>query len=198
MTKPETRVGNRIREIRRARDITLQTLASRTGLTTGYLSKLERGLANPPIATLSSIAAALGNSVVDLLDETDGDVRLSIVPPDERRPVTRDGSTYGYHYDALAYRVRNKVMDPFLITMTPHPTDNTMFSHAGEEMLYVLEGDIQFFHGEERHLLGPGTCLYFDASIPHRAQCAGERPARALVVIVSRGAPKQRPANFRN
>ena len=198
MTKPETRVGNRIREIRSAREITLQTLASRTGLTTGYLSKLERGLANPPIATLSSIAAALGNSVVDLLDDTDGNARLSIVLPEERRPVTRDGSTYGYHYDALAYKIRHKVMEPFLITMTPHPTDNTVFSHAGEEMLYVLEGDIEFFHGEERHRLGPGTCLYFDASIPHRAQCAGERPARALVAIVGKEQTGEKQARPRS
>lgn len=193
MTKPEERVGSRIRALRGARAITLQTLASRTGLTTGYLSKLERGLANPPIATLSRIAAALGNSVVDLLDDADGSTRLSIVPPEERRPVTRDGSTYGYHYDALAYKLRNKSMEPFLITMTPNPTDSTVFSHAGEEMLYVLEGDIEFFHGEERHRLGAGTCIYFDASIPHRAQCAGKQPARALVVIVA-GEPADRKA----
>lgn len=59
-----------------------------------------------------------------------------------------------------------------------------MFRHAGQELFFVLEGEIRFVHGEEEHLVGPGDCLFFDADHPHRAYARGAGPARALAVIV--------------
>jgi len=187
MNQAGAQVGNKIRQVRQARGITLQTLARRTGLTTGYLSKIERDLANPPIATISRIATALGVGITELIDEPSAENKLSIVTPSQRMAITRDGEAFGYYYESLAYALRNKLMEVFLITLVPHAEDDTFFSHEGEEMMFVLEGEMEFFYGEERHLVGEGTCLYFDSSVSHRGQCVGEREAKVLVVIASPG-----------
>ena len=143
-------IGDRIRQARRAKSITLETLSRRTGLTTGYLSKIERNLNNPPIATISRIATALGVKITDFFEDPFERQRLSIVGPDERKSVTRDGSLFGYYYQALAHKVNDKTMEPFLITLIPHPTDTTFFTHEGEEMMFVLEGEMEFSYGEEK------------------------------------------------
>lgn len=188
----EKEVGQKIRNLRNAKSITLDVMARRTGLTTGYLSKIERGLNNPPIATLSRIAAALGIKVSDIFEDFDVDTKLSIVGRDERRPITRDGKLFGYYYEALAYRKHNKLMEPFVITLIPNATDKNMFVHDGEEMMFVLKGTMEFVYGEERHIINEGGCVYFDSSVPHRGQCAGDSEAKVLVVISSQPVPNGR------
>ena len=100
-------LGERIRQARRKKSITLDTLARRTGLTTGYLSKIERNLNNPPIATISRIATALGVKLTDFFQEVAQPRRLSIVRPDERKSITKDGSLFGYYYQALAHEYQS-------------------------------------------------------------------------------------------
>jgi transcriptional regulator with XRE-family HTH domain len=176
-------LGERIRQARAKRSITLETLARRTGLTTGYLSKIERNLNNPPIATISRIATALGVKITDFFEDTSKPRRLSIVRPDERKSVTKDGSLLGYYYQALAHEYHDKCMEPFLITLIPHPTDKTFFTHEGEEMMFVLDGTMKFSCGEEEYIVEAGTCLYFDASVPHRGQSASDKEAKVLVIV---------------
>src|SRR5207244_2520419 len=64
----EVDVGERLRELRRIRRCTLRTIADRSGLSESFLSQVERGRANASIASLRSIADALGVSVADLFE----------------------------------------------------------------------------------------------------------------------------------
>jgi transcriptional regulator with XRE-family HTH domain len=73
-------VGNRIREMRVERNLTLQALAERTGLSSSMLSLVERGKTSPSIGTLVAISYALGVHMTDLFDD-DG--------AEEREPVVR-------------------------------------------------------------------------------------------------------------
>jgi quercetin dioxygenase-like cupin family protein len=75
-------------------------------------------------------------------------------------------------------------MEPFVITLHPNCPDRRMFVHRGEEMLFLLEGQIEMTYADGRYAIKePGTCIYIDASIPHRADCLGEVEARLLVVV---------------
>ncbi len=179
----EDQVGARIRKLRRGQGVTLETVALRSGLSKGYLSKVERGLKSPPISTLSRIAVALGLDIAAFFERDGADLKCSIVRQDERQPITRDGSLFGYYYEAIAHPYHRKAMEPFIITLTPHATDKTIFSHEGEEMMLVLEGKMLFYFGEERHLMAEGDCVYFDSGVPHRGECSGEKEAKVLVVI---------------
>lgn len=181
----EDQIGAKIRRLRRRRNLTLQATAEKSGLTKGYLSKVERGLKSPPIATLSRIAQALNADMAEFFERSDDGRKCTIVRRDERKPVNLDGQLFGYHYEALAYRYHRKMMEPFLITLTPNATDRTIFSHEGEEMMIVLEGRMLFYFGDERHVCDEGDCIYFDSGVPHRGECVGDWEAKVLVVIYS-------------
>jgi transcriptional regulator with XRE-family HTH domain len=178
----ERQLGATIRGLREQKGMTLETLAQRTGMTKGYLSKVERGRKSPPISTLSRIAAALNATIADFFERTEEPSRCTITRRHERKPITRNGALFGYHYEAIAHRHHAKKMEPFVITLVPHAKDRTIFSHPGEEMMMVLEGKMLFFFSDQRHVLNEGDCVYFDSGVPHRGQCLGDGEAKVLVV----------------
>jgi transcriptional regulator with XRE-family HTH domain len=180
----EIKLAQKIRRLRLEKTITLDRLARKTGFTKGYLSKLENAKKNPPIATLSKIAKALGIEITDFFDKGTNGRAYCIVRKGERKPVIRDGTLFGYHYESIAYRKHHKRMEPFIITLIPHTTDHTIFDHKGEELMFVIEGKMRVFLGNERYILKEGDCVYFDSSIPHRGECVGHREAKVLVVIL--------------
>lgn len=181
----EDQIGKKIRYLRRKSRVTLQKLALTTGFTKGYLSKIERGIKIPPIATLSKIANALNTEVADFFETKRGETKCSIVHKDERRAVVRDGSSFGYHYEAIAYKKHDKIMNPFIITLIPRAKDQTIFSHEGQELMFVLKGTMEFWFDEDRHIVKAGDCIFFDSEVPHRGQCLGNKEAKVLVVIYS-------------
>lgn len=178
-------IGEKIRKIRKDTKTTLDTLAVRTGLTKGYLSKIERGLQSPPIATLSKIASALNVDITIFFERKDHEVKCSIVRKDERRPIAQRGNIFGYNYETIAHKKHNKVMNPFIITLIPHADDQTIFRHEGQELMYILQGAMEFWYGDERYVLGEGDCVYFDSEVAHRGQCCGDVESKVLVVIYS-------------
>jgi len=180
----EQELGSQIRSLRRQQGMTLDDLAGEAGLSKGYLSKLERGLKTPPISTLANIARALSVEIAEFFRTGVERPRLTLVRAGDRTRVRNVGANFGYFYESLADRFHEKKVEPFIITMTPGAKEHPLFSHRGQEMIFVLEGRMLFYFGQERHVCEPGDCLYFDASEEHRAECVGPDVARALVVVV--------------
>ena len=181
----EKKIAEKIRNLRSEKNITLDYLGQKTGFTKGYLSKLENAKKVPPIATLSKIARALGVEIADFFDKEKNHVAYSMVRKSERKPVIRDGTLFGYHYESIAYKKHHKKMEPFIITLIPHAKDHTIFDHRGEELMFVLEGKIKVFLRDEIHFLEEGDCLYFDSGNPHRGECIGDKEAKVLIVAFS-------------
>ncbi|MEW6265451.1 MAG: cupin domain-containing protein [Thermodesulfobacteriota bacterium] len=175
----------KIREIRRRKKITLDTLAQWSGLTKGYLSKLERGLKSPPISTLSKLADALGVEIAEFFKSDSPPVQCAVVTREQRRAITRDGVSFGYSYESIAYPKANRHMEPFVITLVPTEKETPIMSHQGEEMIYVLKGKLEFLYRQERYVLREGDCVYFDSGEPHRAKALDGKEAKALSVILS-------------
>ena len=183
----DKKIGSAIARLRKEKGMTLQTMAELSGLTKGYLSKVERGLNSPPVSTLSRVAKALGADLSDFFDPAKKEKRFTLIHPEERQPIAREGRSQGYQYEALAFLFGRKIMEPFLITFSPHPSDTQHFTHEGEEVIFVLEGQIRFFWGEDEHICQAGDCLYFDSSIPHRGEAYGDEQAKVLMIMASKG-----------
>lgn len=179
----ELKIARKIRRIRLQNKLTLQEMAQRMGFTKSYLSMIERGKKSPPIATLSKIAHALGVDIGAFFEQQKPEDRLVLVKAGERKAVVRDASAFGYLYESIAPTKARKKMEPFVITLTPKIRDGVRFDHEGEELFFVLEGEIHFHYGEKKYLLRKGDSVYFDSSIPHRGEGAGGKTATALVVI---------------
>lgn len=177
----------RLRMLRLERGFTLAAMAMKTGTTKGFLSQVERGIKAPSIATLLRIAQVLEVSVAALFQSgAKPDPVYSLVRAHERKKYAREGSLYGYHYEAIAFRKAIKKMEPFIVS-PPFRAPRKLFNHDGDEMILVLSGRIQVNLADEVIVLKPGDCLYFDASTPHCSRSLGKKLSHALVVVSALG-----------
>lgn len=184
--KIEKIIGERIGELRAHLGMTLDDLARQTGFTKGYLSKIENSKKVPPIGSLSRIARALKTEITELLHTPamGNDRAFCVVRKDERLPVVRGGTAFGYDYVSLADTRSHKKMEPFLFTFPSEIDKHVFFEHEGEEFLFVLSGKVEWQAGGDKVILQPGDSIYFDSRLPHRGR-ALEGEASAIVVAYS-------------
>jgi transcriptional regulator with XRE-family HTH domain len=188
----EAEIGKRINAFRAQKRITLEQLAKQTGFTKGYLSKVEKSEKSPPVSTLGIIARALGVTISALLGEEASRSSFCLVRRDERPLIARDGSAFGYSYEAMAYKYPNKIMEPFLLTLPVKPKKRTLYQHEGEEILFVIQGTMKFLHGNEEYVVNEGDCIYFDSSLPHWGESVGPKEVKCFMVICNPTNGKER------
>lgn len=179
-------IARSIKTARLNKKLSLGKLAALSGLSIGYLSKIERSEKAPPLSTLSKISLALDIDLALLLSE-DADVfedePLCIVRKGDRKIVKTRGSLYGYEYEALAYKKPGKNMEIFIIS--PSFDEEIEFHHDGEEFMYVLDGVHEFTYGGKKYLLRKGDSIYYDARISHTGRSVGKKKAKVLTVMYS-------------
>lgn len=184
--RTETRsLGERIREARKMRGLTLEDLSSRSGVSVDGLERVESNRTIPPLGQLVRLGKALEMKMGYFLS-AGVDRPMCVVRADSRRKVARHGEQrseqYGYVYESLAPEKTNRLMEPFLVTLTP--TEFGEFSsHDGQEFLFVLEGEIRAQVGKQVEVLRPGDSIYYDSTQPHLVKCYGDTPAKILAVI---------------
>jgi transcriptional regulator with XRE-family HTH domain len=160
-------LGSRIRSLRQDHGLSLNDFAARSGFSKGFLSKIENGRAQPPIATLMKLAAALGCSLGTLLDGSrsaaPGGCVLTRKAERERVPHSDER---GYAFERLA------LASPFALTPTIIHLDEEQgappsFRHEGEELVLALTGRFDYAVGGQVHRLRSGDSLVFDARQAH-------------------------------
>jgi transcriptional regulator with XRE-family HTH domain len=179
----ESEIGKRIKVFRAKKSITLDQLASQTGFTKGYLSKVEKSEKSPPVSTLGIIARALGVTISAILGEENPSVPFCLVKKGESPLISRDGNSSEYSYEAIAYKFPNKKMEPFILTLPVNPKKKNMYRHEGEELLFVLEGTMKFYCNNQEYIVEEEDCVYFDSSLPHFGESAGPKRVRCLMVL---------------
>jgi mannose-6-phosphate isomerase-like protein (cupin superfamily) len=88
----------------------------------------------------------------------------------------------GYNYISLAYKKMGKRMEPYIIECAFG--EKTVFSHDGEEFMYVLEGTQGFVYARKKYLLGKENSIHFNPRIPHNDRSVGPKRAKILTVIM--------------
>ncbi|MCC7351979.1 MAG: cupin domain-containing protein [Phycisphaerales bacterium] len=162
--------------------MTLVSLASQAGITKGYLSKIEYSANPPTFSTLQSLAGALETDVGQFLAEKPPAAvsrNLEIHQPDEGHWQASHGLG-GYRFLSLLGAHRGKYMSPFLMRVPPGSTH--YFKHDGEELLFVLDGDIELEYEGKTHPLRPGASAYLDSRIRHRFHNRTKADAQLLAV----------------
>ncbi|HWK47828.1 MAG TPA: XRE family transcriptional regulator [Stellaceae bacterium] len=176
-----TALAARLGVLRQERGLTLDALAEATGLDKGYLSRLERGLKGPSIATLLRLSQALDVPVAELLGERLAEHAVRVTRAASRlvgAPVS--DTTHGFEGLSRA----GAALEAFVV----HPaaefrTDGPIAEHAGEELFYVLTGTIELRFVDRGFVLEAGDCAQFPGSLPHRLRRIGPEPASALVAV---------------
>jgi transcriptional regulator with XRE-family HTH domain len=186
-SSPELRVGEKVRELREKKGLSLQDMATRTGYTSALLSQVENHMISPPLGALIRIAKALEVKVGTFFGDEPRE-SYAIVRKDERKHISRyaskEGVSYGYAYESLGFDKKDRQMEPFLVTLEPATVKSEKLSaHDGEEFIFILEGEMEAILGDHKDVLYPGDCIYYDSAIPHKVQCHREIPTKILAVI---------------
>lgn len=179
MTDEPLILGERMRGLRKRRGLTLAGLAQAAGLSTGYISQLERDLAQPSIPALVAIARALGVTVQWFFAGS------LPVPPEEHGFVIRRANRLRLSYeggivDELLTPKLNLQLEMIHTRMPSGSESAQSYSHEGDEVGLVLEGRVEFWVGERHFLLGAGDSISFASKNPHRYR----NPGPDEVVIV--------------
>jgi len=181
----EKQIAKNIKKIRLESNMTQERIAELSGLTKGYISKIEKSDKAPPLSTLSKIANALDLDITILTAEeleVPRDINLCIVRKGEGKKVS-SATLEGYHYEALAYKKSGKNMEPFILM--PAFEEKAIFSHEGEEFMYTIEGMHEFIYNNRKYILNEGDSIYFDSRIPHTGRSIGKQRAKILAVMYS-------------
>lgn len=182
----ERYLGNAVRELRQRHGLTIADVANKAGISRGMLSKIENAQTATSLETLNRLAAALGVSLSVLFRNYDvPDGRAQLVRKGEGMEVVRRGTRRGHTYHLLAYdQGPIKLFEPFLITIDSQDATFPVFEHPGTEFIYMLEGSMEYRHGQHTYPLTPGDALSFPGEVPHGPEKLVEVPIRFLATIV--------------
>jgi transcriptional regulator with XRE-family HTH domain len=181
---PPVDLGARVRELRKARDWTLEQAARQAGLARSTLSKIENGQMSPTYEALKKLAVGLEISVPQLF-----------TPPaaekiNGRMALTRAGegtakATTTYEHELLGDQLRKKQMLPYRARVRARSMEefDGWVRHDGEEFLYVLTGVITLFtEFYEPVEMRRGDSAYYDATMGHNVVSVSPEDATILWV----------------
>lgn len=171
---PDT-LGHRLRHRRKALGLSLQQVAEGAGITAGFLSLIERDLATPSIATVGGIAQVLGETMGAFLDDPPPPAMLTRAEGRREYAIASGGLSYERLSNAFPGSVLRSV-----VILEPPGHRSEPVAHAGEELIYVLTGQLTVEIEGEATVLGPGDSIHFSSSRIHSAWNAGTEVARAL------------------
>lgn len=185
-------LGAQLRALRKTRELTLEQLAARSGVSAGLLSQMERGQGNPSFNTLVQVAHALSVPVASLFR---ADASGSpVVRRAERRRIDIHAA------DVLGAGAAGPAAEPtvtelltpslagalevLMIEVPPgYSTEATPFTHEGEEFGLILDGRHEVHLGDAAYTLEPGDSITYSSRIPHWYRNPGDEPVRSLWVI---------------
>jgi transcriptional regulator with XRE-family HTH domain len=173
-------IGPKLRALRQQKSLSLKQLADRSGVSAAAIHKIERNNMVPTITTLMRLATALNRSVAWFVSEDEHEDRpAALVRARDRRPVFT--SKTGLDLEGISGPYGRFLIAGALARVEPGATSGRApMEHLGEELVYVLEGSIEFEVDGERFALRRGDALHFRTDRPHRWQNPGERPSRLL------------------
>lgn len=182
----EVAIGREVRAFRKQKEITVAELASMTGLSIGMLSKIENGNTSPSLSTLQTLANSLSVPLTSFFRRFEEQRMAVHTKAGEGVELEREGTRAGHQYNLLGHIGANTsgvIVEPYLITLSEQSDVFPVFQHGGIEAIYMLEGKVDYRHGDKVFSLVPGDTLFFDADAPHGPEVLVDLPARYLSII---------------
>jgi len=178
-----TGFGQEIRDLRKAKGLTIPVLAAMTGYSTGYISQVERGISSPSVDALHKLAYALGVSISWFFRNAEAE------NPDEREYIVRARNRRALGYNA---GIRDELLSPHLrgqleLLYCRFPAGSNSgaeaYSHKGEEAGIVVQGELELQIGDKLFLLKAGDSFGFPSNLSHRYANSGEIEAIVIWAV---------------
>jgi len=169
-------IGKKLKELRLRNDLTLGALASRSELTKGFLSQVERNLTTPSISTLEDILEALGTNMSEFFREEE-----------ERKIVFSEQDFFvddqeDFKIEWIIPNAQKNEMEPILLTLRSKKKSNEMLAHSGEEFGYVLKGAVTLISGNKKFKIKAHETFYLEGKRTHYLYNHGNCDAKVLWV----------------
>jgi transcriptional regulator with XRE-family HTH domain len=183
-------LGEMIRSRRVAQKMSLAQVAEVAGVSTSFVSQVERGVANPTLSTLKSLVEAIGSSVGSLLEDdpsADGvaqvrsDTGIAVLRAGQRRRIVYPGSAIAN--ELLSPSLQRKMEIIWVEAAPGASSGGHPHMHEGEECGIVISGQMHFKVGDTDCVLGPRDAIYFSSDIPHQWENVGDEPLVAIWII---------------
>jgi transcriptional regulator with XRE-family HTH domain len=178
----ETFIGEQIRALRKIKGLTLNDVAAGAGISTGYLSQIERNRSKLPIGILKKIADMLGVQMSWFFQPE------TIGPPEEKDLIVRAGRRRKMSFTHIG--ITEELLSPNLLgpielllsTIDPG-CDSGFYSHGGSEAGFVIEGKLDLWVGEKLFHLEAGDSFSFASAETHRCANPGKIATKVVWVI---------------
>jgi transcriptional regulator with XRE-family HTH domain len=165
-------IGERIKTLRTEKGMTLAELGEKANLSISYLSQIERDKTSPSLTTLETIAKSL-NTGLRYLFESDNEAPY-IVRGNKGVPSLRTKALIDRQ--PLTPLSGNPEIEVYRITLQPNSAMKEIEQFAGEEIIFVLQGELTISIGDEQFTLKTGDSIHYDALLKHQWENASDQP----------------------
>lgn len=169
-------IGPKIKQLRVKNALTLEELASRSELTKGFLSQVERDLTSPSISTLEDILEALGTTLADFFKESKAE--QTVFKEQDYFVDQKDD----YQISWIVPNAQKNEMEPILLELYPNGKSQVIAPHDGQEFGYVLQGRVTLVNGNERIVVKKGETFYIHGEYSHFLENETKSNARVIWV----------------
>lgn len=172
------KIGAKLKRLRILNELTQEEIAQRCDLTKGFISKIERDITSPSIATLMDILEALGTDLKAFFNE---DVEEKIVyTKDDIYELENEDLNHKIHW--LIPNSQKNEMEPILMEIKPFGKTELDRPHAGEEFGYIIKGTLTLYVGNKKFKIKKGESFYFTPNKEHRIENHSNKEAILLWV----------------
>ncbi len=171
-------IGEKIKALRLASDLTQEELANRAGLSKGFISQLENDQTSIQIDSLADILEALGVGLSEFF--SDSEEERPVFSPSDRVLIEGTGAS---GFELLVPGSTNSMMDPILIRLDPGQSLEKRDPHPGEQFGYVFQGTATLDLDGKSYSVPRSHCFYFTSDREHQISNNGGRPLSLLWVI---------------
>ena len=185
-------VAERIKATRESVGLTPEEMAAKIGVSVFEYNAYEGGAKDFSFSFIYKFANACGIEITDLMEGESPHINsFDITRKGEGLPIAR---RKGLSYLRLAPKFRNKIAEPFLVTIpyvdeeyrVPHP-----HTHEGQEMDIVISGQLKVQVGDNIEILNEGDSIYYDSSEPHDEWAVGGKECKFYAIVCGTAQPQQ-------
>ena len=183
-------VGSKIKGIRESKNLSVEEIAERSGLSVDQINSIETDQNLPSLGPLIKIARALGVRLGTFMDDNDA-LGPVVCRAEEREQNSSISFSNGaadarkhMEYHPLAQQKAGRHMEPFVIDVNPEDTpDFQLSAHEGEEFIYVMDGEVEIIYGKDKYTLKEGDSIFYDSIVKHHVHGAPGKSAKILAVV---------------
>lgn len=176
----EEQIPKTIRRIRLEQQLTQQDVASAMGVTKGYISRIENADSAPPVATLISLAKALGVEFNSLFEENTKQTIVTFTPGDQRFPMGKEGEL---DYAHLAIKFPDRKFEPYIITVSHGEKLSKTMPYKRQEFWFVVKGEFEVMVDDQTFSIKSGDSIYLNSKYKYSGQCTSKDGGQVLAVI---------------